>query len=141
MWRENQGTQSLLWWHHIDAHGHAVGQHLRSGPIQGRMVHPYLLAREKFRETGVEPAYPAPSPGHGHPDELKAILHKTMGVPLFQEQAMRIAIAAAKFAPEEADKLRRAMATFKRAGTIQFFHAKFINGMVARGYDPAFAAN
>src|SRR5207237_4364473 len=65
---------------------------------------------------------------------------KTMGVPLFQEQAMRIAIAAAKFTPEEADKLRRAMATFKRAGTIQFFHAKFINGMVARCYDPAFAA-
>src|SRR4051794_13212312 len=113
---------------------------VRPGPIQGRMVHPYLLAREKFRNTGVEPAYPAPSPEHGPADELKAILHKTMGVPLFQEQAMRIAIVAAKFAPEEADKLRRAMATFKRTGTIQFFHAKFINGMVARGYDPAFAA-
>jgi error-prone DNA polymerase len=64
-----------------------------------------------------------------------------MGVPLFQEQAMRIAIVAAKFAPEEADKLRRAMATFKRVGTIQYFHDKFINGMVARGYSPAFAAN
>jgi error-prone DNA polymerase len=114
---------------------------VRPGPIQGRMVHPYLLAREKYRETGVEPIYPAPLPEHGDKDELKAILHKTMGVPLFQEQAMRIAIVAAKFAPEEADKLRRAMATFKRVGTIQYFHDKFINGMVARGYSPAFAAN
>src|SRR6185369_14408643 len=113
---------------------------VRPGPIQGRMVHPYLLAREKFRDTGVEPAYPAPAPEHGRPDELKAILHKTMGVPLFQEQAMRIAIVAAKFEPAEADRLRRAMATFKRVGTIKFFHAKFIDGMVARGYDPAFAA-
>jgi error-prone DNA polymerase len=114
---------------------------VRPGPIQGRMVHPYLQAREKFRATGVEPKYPAPSLDHGHADELKDILHKTMGVPLFQEQAMRIAIVAARFAPEEADKLRRAMATFKRVGTIQYFHDKFINGMVARGYDPAFAAN
>src|SRR3954454_15585969 len=113
---------------------------VRPGPIQGKMVHPYLLAREKFRETGVEPTYPAPSRDHGPPDELKQILHKTMGVPLFQEQAMRIAIVAAKFEPAEADKLRRAMATFKRVGTIKFFHEKFINGMVARGYDPAFAA-
>jgi len=113
---------------------------VRPGPIQGRMVHPYLLAREKFRETGVEPTYPAPSPEHGPQDELKQILHKTMGVPLFQEQAMRIAIVAAKFEAAEADKLRRAMATFKRVGTIKFFHEKFINGMVARGYDAAFAA-
>jgi error-prone DNA polymerase len=114
---------------------------VRPGPIQGKMVHPYLIAREKFRATGEEPAYPAPAPEHGKPDELKDILHKTMGVPLFQEQAMRIAIVAAKFEPAEADKLRRAMATFKRVGTIKFFHDKFINGMVARGYDPAFAAN
>src|SRR5215211_2442475 len=114
---------------------------VRPGPIQGRMVHPYLQARERFRETGVEPKYPAPSREYGHADELKDILHKTMGVPLFQEQAMRIAIVAARFAPEEADKLRRAMATFKRVGTIQYVHDKFINGMVARGYDPAFAAN
>jgi len=113
---------------------------VRPGPIQGRMVHPYLLAREKFRETGIEPTYPAPSPDHGPPDELKQILHKTMGVPLFQEQAMRIAIVAAKFKAAEADKLRRAMATFKRVGTIKFFHEKFINGMVVRGYDMAFAA-
>jgi len=114
---------------------------VRPGPIQGRMVHPYLLARERYRATGVEPVYPAPSPAHGDKDELKAILHKTMGVPLFQEQAMRIAIVAARFEPAEADKLRRAMATFKRVGTIQYFHDKFINGMVARGYDPAFAVN
>jgi error-prone DNA polymerase len=114
---------------------------VRPGLIQGRMVHPYLLRREEFRETGIEPAYPAPSPEHGRPDELKDILHKTMGVPLFQEQAMRIAIVAAKFEPEEADRLRRAMATFKRVGTIKFFHDKFINGMVARGYDLEFAKN
>src|SRR5207248_6891054 len=99
---------------------------VRPGPIQGKMVHPYLLAREKFRDTGIEPTYPTPSPDHGPPDELKQILHKTMGVPLFQEQAMRIAIVAAKFEPKEADKLRRAMATFKRVGTIKFFHEKFI---------------
>ena len=114
---------------------------VRPGPIQGRMVHPYLLRREKFRETGQEPTYPSPLPDYGKPDELKDILHKTMGVPLFQEQAMRIAIVAAKFAPAEADKLRRAMATFKRVGTIQYFHDKFIEGMIARGYDPEFAVN
>jgi len=114
---------------------------VRPGPIQGRMVHPYLLARERYRATGEEPVYPAPSPAHGDKDELKAILHKTMGVPLFQEQAMRIAIVAARFEPAEADKLRRAMATFKRVGTIQYFHDKFINGMVARGYDLEFAKN
>jgi error-prone DNA polymerase len=114
---------------------------VRPGPIQGRMVHPYLMARERYRETGVEPVYPSPSPEHGKPDELRDILHKTMGVPLFQEQAMRIAIVAAKFSPSEADKLRRAMATFKRVGTIKYFHDKFIDGMVARGYAPDFAAN
>ena len=114
---------------------------VRPGPIQGRMVHPYLKRRERFRQTGKEPDYPSPSPEHGKPDELKDILKKTMGVPLFQEQAMRIAIVAAKFAPEEADKLRRAMATFKRVGTIRYFHEKFIKGMIARGYDPDFAAN
>jgi len=114
---------------------------VRPGPIQGRMVHPYLLARERYRETGVEPRYPSPAPEHGSADELKSILHKTMGVPLFQEQAMRIAIVAAKFSPSESDKLRRAMATFKRVGTIKYFHDKFINGMIARGYAPDFAAN
>jgi error-prone DNA polymerase len=114
---------------------------VRPGPIQGRMVHPYLKRREHFRLTGQEPVYPSPSLEHGRPDELKEILHKTMGVPLFQEQAMRIAIVAAKFEPAEADKLRRAMATFKRVGTIRYFHQKFIEGMIVRGYDPEFAAN
>jgi error-prone DNA polymerase len=101
---------------------------VRPGPIQGDMVHPYLRRRQ-----GLEPVqYPSP--------ELEAILHKTLGVPLFQEHAMRIAIVAAGFAPAEADKLRRAMATFKRVGTIKYFRDKFINGMTSRGYDPDFAA-
>ncbi|MEA2929104.1 MAG: error-prone polymerase, partial [Hyphomicrobiales bacterium] len=114
---------------------------VRPGPIQGKMVHPYLQRREKLRETKEEPYYPSPSPEHGDRDELKGILVKTLGIPLFQEQAMRIAIVAAKFTPEEANGLRRAMATFKRAGTIQYFEDKFIQGMIARGYDPAFAAS
>jgi error-prone DNA polymerase len=101
---------------------------VRPGPIQGDMVHPYLRRRQ-----GLEPVrYPSP--------ELQAILHKTLGVPLFQEHAMRIAIVAAGFAPAEADKLRRAMATFKRVGTIKYFRDKFINGMASRGYEPEFAA-
>jgi error-prone DNA polymerase len=101
---------------------------VRPGPIQGDMVHPYLRRRQ-----GIEPvSYPSP--------ELEAILHKTLGVPLFQEHAMRIAIVAAGFEPAEADKLRRAMATFKRVGTIKYFRDKFINGMTSRGYDPGFAA-
>ena len=76
---------------------------VRPGPIQGDMVHPYLR-----RRNGVEKEiYPSPSPEHGPPDELYKVLHKTLGVPLFQEQAMRIAIEAAKFTPEEANGLRR----------------------------------
>jgi error-prone DNA polymerase len=114
---------------------------VRPGPIQGKMVHPYLQRREKFRATDEEPDYPAPAPEHGPQDELKAILKKTLGIPLFQEQAMRIAIVAARFSPDEANGLRRAMATFKRAGTIQYFEDKFVQGMVRRGYDPAFAAS
>jgi error-prone DNA polymerase len=101
---------------------------VRPGPIQGDMVHPYLRRRQKLEPVH----YPSP--------ELKAILHKTLGVPLFQEQAMRIAIVAAGFAPAEADKLRRAMATFKRVGTIKYFRDKFINGMADRGYPADFAA-
>jgi error-prone DNA polymerase len=100
---------------------------VRPGPIQGDMVHPYLRRRQ-----GLEPVtYPSP--------ELKAILHKTFGVPLFQEHAMRIAIVAAGFAPAEADRLRRAMATFKRVGTIDSFRNKFIDGMTSRGYARDFA--
>jgi error-prone DNA polymerase len=114
---------------------------VRPGPIQGKMVHPYLQRREKFRETNEEPDYPSPAREHGDKDELKGILVKTLGIPLFQEQAMRIAIVAAKFTPEEANGLRRAMATFRRAGTIQYFEDKFIQGMIARGYDPNFAAS
>ena len=112
---------------------------VRPGPIQGRMVHPYLQRREALRDTGKEPDYPFPK--GGDKNELKDILEKTLGIPLFQEQAMRIAIVAAKFEPGEADKLRRAMATFKRVGTIKYFKDKFINGMVKRGYDPVFAVN
>ncbi len=100
---------------------------VRPGPIQGDMVHPYLR-----RRLGVEPvSYPS--------EELRAVLAKTCGVPLFQEQAMRIAIVAAGFTPDEADKLRRAMATFKRVGTIGAFHAKMVEGMAARSYSRDFA--
>jgi error-prone DNA polymerase len=113
---------------------------VRPGPIQGDMVHPYLRRRDKFRTTGEEPDYPAPAPGKGDPKELRNILHKTLGVPLFQEQAMRIAIEAGGFAPSEADKLRRAMATFKRTGTIGKFRDKMIGGMTAKGYPREFAA-
>jgi len=107
---------------------------VRPGPIQGDMVHPYLRRRQGLEQVH----YPSPAPPHD-PDELKNVLSKTLGVPLFQEQAMRIAIVAAKFEPWEADKLRRAMATFRRVGTIGTFQAKMVEGMVARGYDRAFA--
>ncbi|MDY8109096.1 error-prone DNA polymerase [Fulvimarina sp. 2208YS6-2-32] len=100
---------------------------VRPGPIQGDMVHPYLR-----RKMGLEKvSYPKP--------ELEAVLGRTLGVPLFQEQAMKIAIVAAGFTPGEADKLRRAMATFRRVGTIHTFRRKMIDGMVARGYEAAFA--
>jgi error-prone DNA polymerase len=112
---------------------------VRPGPIQGDMVHPYLQRREKLRSKGEEPTYPAPAPAHGDKDELKQVLHKTLGVPLFQEQAMRIAIVAAKFPPAKADRLRRAMATFKRVGTIGTFQRKMIDGMLANGYAREFA--
>ncbi len=108
---------------------------VRPGPIQGDMVHPYLRRRQ-----GVEKVvFPSPSPEHGPPDELQQVLGKTMGVPLFQEQAMRIAIVAAGFTPAEADKLRRAMATFRRVGTIQYFRDKLVEGMANRGYPRDFA--
>jgi error-prone DNA polymerase len=100
---------------------------VRPGPIQGDMVHPYLRRRQ-----GLEPTiYPS--------KELEEVLGKTLGVPLFQEQAMKIAIVAAGFSPAEADKLRRAMATFRRAGTIQTFQVKMVEGMVTRGYEREFA--
>jgi error-prone DNA polymerase len=108
---------------------------VRPGPIQGDMVHPYLRRRD-----GVEPeTYPAPSPDFGPPDELRQILGKTKGVPLFQEQAMRIAMDAAKFSDAEVNELRKAMATFRRRGTIGLLEEKMVSRMTARGYDQAFA--
>ena len=108
---------------------------VRPGPIQGDMVHPYLRRRQKLECN----YFPSPAPEHGPPDELERVLGHTLGVPLFQEQAMRIAIVAAKFTPEEANQLRRAMATFRNVGTIHKFSAKMIEGMVARGYARDFA--
>ena len=100
---------------------------VRPGPIQGDMVHPYLRRRQGLEDV----VYPS--------SELEAVLKKTLGVPLFQEQAMKIAIVAAGFTPSEADRLRRAMATFRRVGTIQTFQDKMIEGMAAKGYDREFA--
>lgn len=100
---------------------------VRPGPIQGDMVHPYL--RRRNGEEKVD--YPSP--------ELEAILKKTMGVPLFQEQAMKIAIVAAGFTPSEADELRRSMATFKAKGMVSKFRKKLVDGMVANGYKEDFA--
>jgi error-prone DNA polymerase len=107
---------------------------VRPGPIQGGMVHPYLKRRQGIDED----TYPSPSPPHD-PNELRKVLGRTLGVPLFQEQAMQIAIVAAGFEPGEADRLRRAMATFRRVGTIQHFRDKMINGMTGRGYERDFA--
>ena len=108
---------------------------VRPGPIEGDMVHPYLRRREG-REVVT---YPAPHPDHGPPDELVGVLGKTEGVPLFQEQAMKLAIIAAGFSPEDANRLRRAMATFRNVGTIQNFREKMVEGMVRRGYERDFA--
>lgn len=100
---------------------------VRPGPIQGDMVHPYLR-----RRNGEEPVeYPS--------EELKAILGRTLGVPLFQEQAMKIAIVAAGFTPAEADELRRSMATFKAKGMVADFEKKLVTGMIAKGYTEEFA--
>jgi error-prone DNA polymerase len=100
---------------------------VRPGPIQGDMVHPYLRRRQ-----GLEPVtYESP--------ELENILKKTLGVPLFQEQAMRIAIECAGFTPSEADLLRRAMATFKNVGTISRFEEKLIEGLTTNGFSEEFA--
>ena len=108
---------------------------VRPGPIQGDMVHPYLRRRQGI-ETVV---YPSPAPAHGDPNELEQVLGRTLGVPLFQEQAMKIAIVAAGFSPGEADRLRRAMATFRRVGTIGTFQRKMVEGMTRRGYERDFA--
>ncbi|MBX9589991.1 MAG: error-prone DNA polymerase [Hyphomonadaceae bacterium] len=108
---------------------------VRPGPIQGDMVHPYLRRRDKIDRV----YYPSPDPAHGPADELENVLSRTLGVPLFQEQAMQIAIDAAKFTPDEADGLRRAMATFRHNGTVHLFKEKFIGGMTRRGYAQDFA--
>ncbi|MGH6861976.1 MAG: error-prone DNA polymerase, partial [Phyllobacterium sp.] len=110
---------------------------VRPGPIQGDMVHPYL----KRRRDPDSVTYPGPSSDHGDKDELKNVLVKTLGIPLFQEQAMRIAIEAAKFTPDEANKLRRSMATFRHMGTIHEMEEKMVEGMVRRGYQREFAQN
>jgi error-prone DNA polymerase len=100
---------------------------VRPGPIQGDMVHPYLRRRDGLETVN----YPTP--------ELRRVLEKTLGVPLFQEQAMQVAIVCAGFTPSEADALRRSMATFKFTGGVSHFKEKLIAGMVERGYTPEFA--
>ncbi|BBF70546.1 error-prone DNA polymerase [Sphingomonas bisphenolicum] len=100
---------------------------VRPGPIQGDMVHPYL----RRREGKEKPEYPR--------EELRAVLQKTLGVPLFQEQAMKVAIVGAGFTAAEADQLRRAMATFKFTGGVSHFYDKLVEGMVGRGYPRDFA--
>jgi error-prone DNA polymerase len=108
---------------------------VRPGPIQGNMVHPYLRRRDGFEPEN----YPAPHPDCGPADELRQVLGRTKGVPLFQEQAMRLAMVAAKFDPSELNELRRAMATFRHTGTIGRLEEKMVGRMVARGYHPEFA--
>jgi error-prone DNA polymerase len=100
---------------------------VRPGPIQGGMVHPYINRRQ-----GKEPVH-LPS------SALRGVLERTLGVPLFQEQAMQIAVVAAGFTPDEADRLRRSLATFRRMGTIGTFRDRFVGGMLERGYDLPFA--
>ncbi len=108
---------------------------VRPGPIQGDMVHPYLK-----RRRGAEPVQiPAPSPQHGPPDELSSILERTLGVPIFQEQAMKIALDAAKFTSLEANRLRKAMATFRSRGMVHELEDLMVGKMVERGYDEDFA--
>src|ERR1700743_2008681 len=108
---------------------------VRPGPIQGGMVHPYLRRRDGIEKV----VFPATSPDEGQPDELHGVLGKTMGVPLFQEQAMKLAIVAAQFTPSQANKFRRAMATFRNVGTMPQFEEKMVGGMTGRGYSEEFA--
>jgi error-prone DNA polymerase len=100
---------------------------VRPGPIQGNMVHPYLKRRDGLEE----PSYPN--------DAIREVLDRTLGVPLFQEQAMRLAVVAAGFTPGEADQLRRAMGAWRRPGVIEKFHQKLIKGMLVRGLSMEFA--
>ena len=113
---------------------------VRPGPIQGGMVKPYLERREEKRKDPTK-TFESPKPGLQHPqDELEPVLGKTLGVPLFQEQAMRLAIVAAEFTADQANGLRRAMATFRNLGTIGNFQRQFIDGMTNRGYAKEFAS-
>ncbi len=107
---------------------------VRPGPIQGDMVHPYLKRRDGREAV----SYPRPGPDYPQ-DEMEAILGKTLGVPLFQEQAMRVAIVGAEFSDDDADGLRRSMATFRNVGTVGNYGLKFVEGMARRGYDREFA--
>ncbi len=100
---------------------------VRPGPIQGGMVHPYINRRQGREKV----SFPS--------EDLRGVLGKTLGVPLFQEQAMQIAVVGAGFTPEEADKLRRSLATFRKMGTIGTFRDRFVNGMLERGYTEDFA--
>jgi len=103
---------------------------VRPGPIQGGMVHPYLKNREILRDGGeIKPEYPALNPA----------LERTLGIPIFQEQVMQIAMIAADFTPGEADDLRRSMAAWKRKGGVERFHGRLVNAMVRNGYSPEFA--
>src|SRR5690606_10119179 len=117
---------------------------VRPGPIQGKMVHPYLRRRTERRLAGqqgrpFEIDYPHPAPEHGDRNELRRVLDRTLGVPLFQEQAMRIAMVAAQFTGAEANGLRRAMATFRHLGTIGHYEEMMVGRMIGRGYPPEFA--
>ena len=107
---------------------------VRPGPIQGDMVHPYLRRRNGLEE----PDYSRPGPGHPQ-DELKSVLEKTLGVPLFQEQAMKVAMVAAEFSDAEASGLRKAMGTFRGDGTLHTYENRFVGKMIERGYPPDFA--
>ena len=108
---------------------------VRPGPIQGDMVHPYLKRRQGREDV----FYPSPAKHEGPADELEKILKRTLGVPIFQEQAMKIAMVAAKFTPNEANKLRRAMATFRSRGQVSDHKDRMVTRMIERGYDPEFA--
>ncbi len=108
---------------------------VRPGPIQGDMVHPFLKRRRGAEKVEI----PAPAPEHGPPDELTSILARTLGVPIFQEQAMKIALDAARFSSKEANRLRKAMATFRSRGMVHELEDMMVGRMIARGYDPDFA--
>ncbi len=108
---------------------------VRPGPIQGDMVHPYLKRRRGAEQVVI----PKPAPEYGPPDELSSILERTLGVPIFQEQAMKIALDAAKFSSAEANRLRKAMATFRSRGMVDELQDMMVGRMVKRGYDPDFA--